>query len=255
MSSRVAIADVSERQAARIAGLAYVAIIVLAFFANFFVLDRLIEPDDAATTVSNVRDSETSFRIAIAAFVVVTFADAVVAWALYVFLRRANRDLALLTAWFRLLYAAIFGTALLALLIALRFVNGTSGLSALEADQRNAQAKLFLDAFNDGWALALTFFGVHLLLLGVVILKSDYVPRLLGILLVVAGVSYLVRNLASVLVTNFEDYKEFSLLLVVVLAVPGEFGLPAWLLLRGAKSERGSHPEAGETEKPSLLEG
>jgi hypothetical protein len=91
--------DISQRQAARIAGSAYVVIIVLALFANSSVLDRLREPGDAAATVGNIADSEGLFRSGILALMAVFVADAVVAWALYIFFRRASRDLSLLTAW------------------------------------------------------------------------------------------------------------------------------------------------------------
>jgi Domain of unknown function (DUF4386) len=227
--------DTSERRAARIGGIAYVAIIVLAAFAYFVVLGDLVEPDDAAATAANLRDSETAFRIAVVALVAVIFADVVVAWALYVFLRRADRDLALLAAWFRLMYTAIAGASLLALLVAQRLAEGAADLSALDVSQRESQAALFVDAYYYGWTLGLTCFGVHLLLVGLVIVKADYVPRLLGILVVVAGVGYLIQNLASVVLANYDDYEGFFMLLLVVMSVPGEFSLAGWLLLRGTR--------------------
>jgi hypothetical protein len=233
----IAVTDISRRRAAQIGGIAYLAIIILAAFAYFGILGDLIDPDDAAATAGNLRDSETLFRLAVVALMVVVFADVVVAWALYVFLKAADRSLALLTAWFRLVYAAISGASLLALLVAQQLAEGSDELSALDLGQREALTTLFTDAYDYGWSLALTCFGVHLVLLGALIVEADYAPRLLGMLLMVAGLGYLIANLASVLLSDFEDYEGFFMLLLVVMAVPGEFSLPAWLLLRGAKTK------------------
>jgi hypothetical protein len=241
MSSRIADAPI-QRRAAVTAGFAYVVIIVLALFANFFVLERLTDPADAATTVSNIANSEILFRSGVAAFVVVYIGDVVVAWGLYVFLRRTSIELSLFAAWFRLIYVAIAAAALLNLLIAAKLVDDTGYTMALEAGQRNAQVMLFLDAYTYGWSIALVCFGVHLLLLGLLIVKSDYVPRLLGILVVLAGLGYVVGKLASVLLP---DYNDAFLLLIGVLAVPGEFGLTAWLLWRGGK-DRPANDQLGE---------
>jgi hypothetical protein len=121
--------DLSPRQAARVAGIAILAIAILAFFANFFVLNALIVSGDAATTAANIMASEGLFRIGIASLLVVVVLDMVAAWALYIFFKPVNPSLALLTAWFRVVYAAIFGVALLNLLLALELVGGEGYLT------------------------------------------------------------------------------------------------------------------------------
>ena len=240
MSSRLADATppgqvaISQRRAAVTAGLAYAAIIVLALFANFLVLERLTDPDDAATTVRNITDSETLFRSGIVAFIIVLVADVVVAWALYVFFQRTSRDLSLFAAWFRLVYVAIAAAALLNLLVAVKLLDDTGYPTALERGQRDAQAMSSLDAYIYGWRIGLVFFGVHLLLVGYVMVKSDYAPRILGRLVELAGFGYVLSMLAGVL---RPDLKDLFLLLVAVVAVPGEFGLTAWLLWRGGKGQ------------------
>jgi hypothetical protein len=229
------IADISQRQAARIAGFGYLIISALALFSYFFVKDRLVEPGDAAATVRNLAGSEALFRGSIAALVAVFVADAVVAWALYIFFRRVSRDVSLLTAWFRLLYTAISAIALLNLLIAVSLAGGADYATALGAGQRNAQVLLFLDAYDYGWAIGLVCFGVHLILLGFLALRSDYVPSILGVLLTAAGLGYLVDSLARFLLPNYADYANVFMVLVAVPAIVGEFSLTGWLLLRGGK--------------------
>jgi hypothetical protein len=248
MSSRTA--DKSQRQAALLAGLGYAAIIVLALFANFVVLERLTEPDNAAATVGNIANSAGLFRTAVAAFVVVFVADAVVAWALYLLFRRTSRQLSLFAAWFRLVYVAIAAAALLNLLTAARLVDGAGYAADLAEGQRAAQAMLSLDAYHYGWRIGLVFFGVHLLLLGLVMVKSDYAPSILGRLVALAGLAYVAGNLALILLPDNDNYADLFLLLSVVLVIPGEFGLTGWLLWKGAKG-----PTAGKGEDEMTAEG
>jgi Domain of unknown function (DUF4386) len=226
-------AAIPQRRAALIAGLAYVIIIVLSFFA-ISVLDGHIEPDNPAATVGNIVNSELLFRSGLAAFIIVLIADVVVAWALYVFFQRTSRELSLFAAWFRLVYVAIAAAALLNILVVLKLVDGTGYSTALE--QRDAQVMLSLDTYNYGFFLGLVSFGVHLLLLGFVMVKSDYAPSILGILVALAGLGYVMINLARVVLPNYRDYEDLLLLLLVVLALPGEFGLVGWLLWRGGKA-------------------
>jgi hypothetical protein len=235
MSGRIRVADLSERQAALTAGLAFAAMAVLALFANFYVLGTLIEPHDAAATVSNIAGSEGLFRAGIAAFAVNFVLDVVVGWALYILLRRTSRSLSLLAAAFRLATGAIGATALLNLLAVLPLLDGTGYAAAFGAAQRAAQVMLYHDAFISGFGIALVFFGVHLLLLGYLAYRSEYVPTVLGILLALAGLGYLVNYLARILLTGYEDYRSAFMLPAFGLALTGEFSWMFWLLLRGGR--------------------
>ena len=107
-------ADISLRQAARVAGFVYlIFIFILGGFTNFIARRNLIVPGDAATTASNIMASESIFRMGLAGGVILLVADAVIAWALYIFLKPVNKSLSLLAAWFRLVFVAIFGSAFL----------------------------------------------------------------------------------------------------------------------------------------------
>jgi Domain of unknown function (DUF4386) len=227
---------IPQRRAALIAGLAYVILTVLALFA-IRVLDGSTQPDNPAATVNDIVNSEALFRSGLPAFMVVLIADVVVAWALYVFFQRTSRELSLFAAWFRLLYVAIAAAALLNVPVIFKLMDGTGSATALEKGQRDVQVMLSLDAYNYGFFLALVFFGVHLLLLGFVMVKSDDAPSILGMLVALAGLGYVVINLARVVLPDYRDYENLLLLLLAVLAVPGEFGLVGWLLWRGGNKK------------------
>jgi hypothetical protein len=171
----------------------------------------------------------------VVAFIIVLAADVVVAWGLYIFLQRTSRELSLFAAWFRLVYVAITCAALLSLLVAVKLVDDTGYTTALERVQRDAQVMLSIDAYHYGWRIGLVFFGVHLLLLGYAMVKSEYVPRILGALVALAGLGYTVSMLAVILLPSSSNFEDIVLLLLVV-AVPGEFGLTGWLIWKGGKT-------------------
>ena len=97
-------------------------------------------------------------------FLVVFVVDVAVAWLLYIVLKDVNRDLSLLTAWFRLVYTVFLGVALVFFLLVLQLVDGADYLGVLGADQTDAQVMLYLDAFNYTWLIGLVAFGIHLIL-------------------------------------------------------------------------------------------
>ena len=225
---------ISPRRTAVVAGVAYAVLIVLGLFFNFVVLG-LIEPDDAAVTVDNIGDAGLLFRTGLVAFIVVLIADVVVAWGLYVFFQRTSRELSVFAAWFRLLYVAVAAAAVLNLLVAGKLVDGTGYPATLETVQRNAQVMLSLDGFIYGWRVSLVAFGVHLLLLGFVMVKSRYAPRALGMLVGLAGIGYVLTSLVGILMATFD--RNLAVLLLAVVTVPGEFGLTTWLLWKAGRGQ------------------
>ena len=229
------IANLSPRNAALVAGISYIPVFVIGIFANFFVLEELVVTGDAATTVNNIIGSESLFRMGIAGFVIIGIFDLVVAWGLYVFLKPINKDLALLAAWLRLTYTIIAGVALISLFIVLDLLSGADYLAGLGSDQLSAQVMIFLNAYEFGWRIGIVFFGLHVLAVGYLIFRSGYIPRILGILLMIATIGYLVSTFSSFLLSNFAEYETVFLVILAVPAVIAELSLTIWLLLKGGK--------------------
>ncbi|MFC2055097.1 DUF4386 domain-containing protein [Chloroflexota bacterium] len=229
--------DISQRKAALVAGLGLLIMTLPAVFMNFFVLEGLIVPGDAAATTNNIMANEMQYRIGIGSFIIVIILDVFVAWGLFVFLKPVNMSLSLLAAWFRLLYTAVFGFALLNLVTVLHLFSGAEYLTVFETDQLYAQVMLSLNAFNDGWAIGyVCFFGLHLIILGYLVYKSGYIPRILGVLLIIGGFGYLIDTFALLLLPNDEAYEAISTLLILPTAI-GELLLALWLLIKGVKVE------------------
>ncbi|MFF1711949.1 DUF4386 domain-containing protein [Streptomyces sp. NPDC058268] len=214
------------RDAALVAGTGILAMAPLAVFANFGVLENLVTEDDAARTAQDIRGSEALFRFGAVALFLVAALDVVVAWALRVFFQPAHEGIATLAAWFRLAYAAVLLVAVTQLVGALPPAKDAESLGAYSTEQLNAEALMRVDAFHDIWDAGLIFFGVHLLLLGFLAFRSGYVPRVLGVLLALAGLGYLVDSLGAFLSSGYS--AEAS-----VFTGAGELILMIWLLVKG----------------------
>jgi len=238
------IAEISSRRAALIAGAGYITLFVLGIFSNFFVLTALIEPGDTAATFTNIAESESLFRMGIVGFLVVFLVDVVVAWALYVLFREVARDVSLLAAWFRLIYTMFLGVALIFLYITLQLIGGADYLNVFDSGQLDAQVMLLLEAFNFAWLIGLAGFGIHLMLLGYLVLKTKHAPRVLGILVLVAGAAYVLDTTANALLSNYADYETLFLAIVAVPAVVGELAFTLWLLFRAGRQEIADRPAA-----------
>ncbi len=220
----------SQRTAALAAGSGLLIMAVCAIYADFFVFKKLISPGDALLTANNILAHTSLFRIGICSFLVVIVCDIVGAWALYVFLTPVNKSLSLLTAWFRLVYAAIFGIALANYLACLQLLSGADYVSAIEQKQLHAQVMLSINAFNDGWAVAYVFFGFHLGLLGYLVFKSGWgaTTRVLGVLLVIGGAGYLIDYVGRILFPHFSTE-------ITMITGWGELLFMLWLLFAGGK--------------------
>ena len=225
----------SLKHLSKIAGAGYLIIFITGIFANFFVLQQLTVPGDAAATAGNISGNGFLFRTGILGFIIMVVFDVILAWALYILLSPVNRHLSLLAAWLRLVNATIFGVALFQLFGILKISSGTDYLQASAASQLNTQIMLHLDAFNHTWLIGLVFFGIHLSILGYLIFKSGYMPRILGLLLIVASAGYLTDSFANFLMPNYTDYKDIFSMAVILPGVIGELMLTLWLLLKGVK--------------------
>ncbi len=230
--------SMSRPQAARIAGVGYVAIFGLAIFANFFVREGLVVSDDPVTTAANIARSGTLFRAGLASFLAIFLIDIVVAWALYVFFRPERRDLSLVAAWCRLVYTVFLGVAAIFFFQALALYESPAMVDSVEASVRNAQALVALETFNSAWLIGLAAFGLHLVVIGFLMVGSARAPRWLGYLLGIAGVAYVVDTMANALLANYADYAGAFLAMVAVPSIIGEGWFGLWLLTRAGRDPK-----------------
>lgn len=176
------------QKTARLAGFAYLAIFVLAFLANFVVFQPLGVIDDAVATAANIAAAEPPYRAGVAALIIVLIADLIAGWGLFIVLRPVDANLALLALLFRATYTIAHVGVVLGLLSALSFAameGASEGLSA----GAPALSYFFYSGHGLGFTVTLIFFGVHLLLLGALIVRAGYIPRTIGWLVGLAGLT------------------------------------------------------------------
>ncbi len=221
-------ADRSIRHAAITAGTGLLVMSVLGGLATFVALNGLVTPGDAAQTATDISESADLFRAGIASLFVVIALDVVVACGLYRVFSPVSRSISMLAAAFRLVYAGVYLAAAGELLGVLRLLGDDDYLSVIDAEQLHAQALLGVTAFNDLWMLGLGLFGLHLLLEGYLAYRSAGVPRLLGVLIAVAGLGYLIDTFGVALSAG-------TWTPVAMFTFVGEFLLALWLVIRGGR--------------------
>jgi hypothetical protein len=220
--------DLSSRNLAIIAGVGLLLMAILAPVANFSILEELIVPEDAAKTFSNIVSSKGLFRVGICLFLIVALLDIIVAWSLYVFLKPINKSLSLLTAWLRIVYAAMLGFLLIFLINVLHLVSGADYLTPFNTHQLQGMVMLSLASFKQGWEFSLIIFGFHLFLLGYLMLKAGYMRMILGILLIIASLGYMIDGFGKLLSSHYH-------ISIGIFTFIGEIVLIFWLLIAGGK--------------------
>jgi len=177
------------RRAALITAVALTGMAVVAIQPGIVVAPGVVVPGDPAATAANVAADLEGFRIVVLRHVAVVVLDVVVAWSLYELLRPVNRGLSLLAAWFRLGYSLAYWVAVAHLLRVPGLLDPTrTGLTGTDMELHVHAA---LEAFSVGWASSFVLFGIHLLLVGALAFKADYMPKILGLLVAVCGLGWL----------------------------------------------------------------
>jgi hypothetical protein len=237
----------SPKRTARLAGLLYVLASIPGAFAFLYVPGRLVVEGDATATADRIRASEPLLRAGIAAELVGITIFVFVALVLYRLFRPVSEGHALAMLVLYLVSVPISFIDILAEVAALHIANGGSGfLGAFDAPQRDALTYLGLDLHVLGIRVAQVFWGLWLFPFGVCVIRSRFIPRALGVLLMVAGVGHTAEALAQLtLPAHYAD----SVGRITSILTFGEPPMILWLLIFGARPQR----PAGATPAPDVI--
>ena len=198
--------DESQRKAAKVAGFTGLFTMAIVVFATFGIHARLIVASNAAETARNIMAHETLFRIGIACGLIYSVGLVVLLTALYVILKPVSRSLALLAAFWRLVYALMWVLMTLNLFVALRLLSGTTGgadyLRVFEAEQLQALARLYLGGF-DVYYVGLLFYALASTACSYLWFKSNYIPRALAAFGVISSVFCVACTFVFIIFPNF----------------------------------------------------
>jgi hypothetical protein len=226
--------ETSPQVYARVAGVLYLVIIVFGIGAEVFVRGNLIVPGDAAATAANIATGKGWFKAGFAADSIMALCDVALAVLLYVLLQPVSKTLALIAAAFRLTQTAVIGVNLISYYSALLLLDGADYAAAFDPAQLNALAAFALDKHAHGYDLGLIFFGASCLVLGYLIVRSGYLPKLLGILVALAGVVYLAGSYTLFLAPGVAEAIQPAYAIPLI----AEVALCLWLLVRGVNVKR-----------------
>jgi hypothetical protein len=217
------------RQAALIAGFSYLLMPVT--LAEFYINPKLLISGNIEQTAQNIVTHGRLFGVAILCYLITLILDVVIAWALYILFVPVNRAVSLLTAWFRLMYTAIALFALLNLTTVYRLLATPDYLASFGSGPLHAQIMLLLNSYRYDWSISLIIFGIHLGLLGYLIYRSGYIPKLIGMLLLLDGLGWIITPLKPYLYPGANLGFFFPISFVELL-------LPLWLVIKGWKIQQ-----------------
>jgi len=224
----------SLKKQARFAGLLYLLACLPAPFALIYVPGKLIVPGDATATANHVRASETLLRLGMAGELINAIAFMFVVFALYRLFKGVNKHLAAVMVTLFVVSVPISFLNVLNDIAPLILVSGANFLSVFELGQLNALVLLFLRLHSHGLLLAQIFWGLWLFPFGILVIRSGFIPRFLGILLIIACFGYLIDSFTFLLL------PQYGHLVSSVATIPeaiGELSMVLWLLIWGAKDQ------------------
>ena len=223
---------------ARIAGLLYLIVVLTGIFNLMYVPSKLIVWDNASVTFNNIRESEVLFRLGIVAGIICYTAFLILPIVLYKLLNQVNRTFAIGMVTLAVISVPVSLVNLLNKVNILTLVGKTQYLQVFETTELQAQVLLYLNFYNNGIEIASVFWGLWLLPFGYLVFKSGFLPKFLGIFLMVGCFGYLTNFVGGFL---FQNYADLGIARFVSLpASIGEIGICLWLLIIGTTHKRAS---------------
>jgi len=218
----------STKNPGRFAGLLYVLTSIVGFFAMGYVPSKLIVHGNAAATANNIAASETLFRLGIAAVIIGQTTFIFVALALYDLLKGVSRRHASLMV---ILIVVSIPIALVNELNSVAALVLVRGESVFEKPQRDALAMLFLNLHHHGFVVAEIFWGLWLFPLGLLVYRSRFLPRFLGVWLALAGIAWVILSLTGTLLPQYQNKVDTYCQPAFI----GEIVFMLWLAIKGAQ--------------------
>lgn len=219
---------------ARFAGISYLLIIGFGIIGQLFIRGSLIDYENAALTVSNIREAQNIWRLGIAGDVMMHALDIPVMVILYFLLKPVSKLFALVAVAFNMAQTAVLIANKLVLVVPLIIMGNTQYASTFEAEQIHSQVLLLVDVHDYGFGLGLVFFGFACVGYGMLIYYSGYFPKIIGALMVVAGLSYLVNSFTLIVFPALSGI----VFPVLVLSFLGELSFALWLAFKGVDTEK-----------------
>ena len=220
---------------ARAAGFLYLIIIIAGGFAEAFVRQGLTVSGDAVATAQNILASEQMYRFGFVADLVTLICGTVLSLIFYILFKPVNRNLSLLALIFSTVAGAVMAINLLNQLAPLLLLHNSSYLKAFNIEQLQTLSLFFLNLQSQGYNISLLLFAFYFPIIGWLVYKSNFLPRILGVIYTMAGLGYLINSLAWFL---FPHLAAYLFPYVLLPAFIGEVSMSLWLIFKGVKTQQ-----------------
>ena len=234
------IAEASPRSVARITGVLYLLTMLTGLFAQGFVSNRLIVFGDASATATNILTHKSLFEAGFTVYMIEMACQIATIALFYILLKPAGRSVSLVAAFLGLAGCIIKTFSRVFYIASLFILDGSRYLRVFSSEQLQAVALLFLKVNDRGAGMALAFFGFYAILTGYLVIKSTFLPRILGVFSVIAGAGWLTFLYPPLGYRLFFYIAPFGLL--------GAVALIFWLLVFGVNEERWKEQASAVTE-------
>ncbi len=207
-----------DHKLVRFAGILYLSLVPLGIFGIIYVPSSLIVTDNITATISNIIENETLFRWSIISALVVQLVNIILVLLLFKVFKPINKAMAILMVIFSLLAVPI------------AFLNEINNLAVLQLLDQSSESQqlisVFLNLHHQGIIIAQVFWGLWLFPLGYLVYQSGFMPKFIGILLIIGCLGYVIDSFTLILLPQFKiTFSEFTFL--------GEVIFPLWLLIKG----------------------
>jgi hypothetical protein len=232
----------SIKKKARTAGLWYLFLAITSIFGLMYVPSKLIVPHDTMASISNIQTSPTLFRFGIISNLIYLTVFVFLVLAFYNLFKEVDKKLALLMVSLVLVSIPVAFINELNQLAVLILLGGEGCLKTIETGQINAMVQLFQNLYEYGSFMAMLFWGLWLFPLGILVIKSKFIPRILGYLLIVGCFGYVISSIAFLL------SPQFGRIVFPIITIPSaisEVALIFWLLLKGVNEQKPKSFEMG----------
>ena len=219
---------------AMVASISLIIMAGLAFYSYGYVHGSLVIPGNAMETLNNLVAHKGLFLSGIVGWGLIVVTDLLVTWALYSFLKDINRKGALLGGIFRLVYTVILAVAVANLFGAYQLIGDIAKATTSVANDVMASVL----AFENIWSFGLIVFGVHLVMIGYVAYQSKFIPKILSVLLIFAGISYVLVHILHGVAPQLDSFTDTLEMILSFPMMVGELGFGVWLLIKGRKLQQ-----------------
>lgn len=225
---------ISDKKIARIAGLLYLGIVITGIFSLMYVPKSLIDWTNATNTINHIRSNQTLYRLGIVSGLLCYTLFLLLPFVLYKLLNRVNDNLAKLMVFTAFVSVPIYFINVQNQFTILSLVSVENHLSGFSSEQIKSLVMLYLDQYENGMRMVHIFSGLWLFPFGHLVYKSGFLPKILGILLMLGCFGYLINFTGNMFVANYSEMGIASYIRLP--ASIGEIGICFWLLVMGVKN-------------------